>query len=185
MRWTLSSSTWDTRQSWDKVPNLWDFKAHHFLHPHDSYWLWWVGWCLIQLSWVHWKLIWVPESGLTGGWRVVPSLSCLRSSGMGGGWSPGWLIGLGLRGIQGGWLEQNRSRDCREPISHHFTFHSILVSEGEAFQSWPKVEGPHKFSLVACYFCFAALRWTFCSLCSSGFHLQLTHASRNGCSFQK
>ena len=145
----------------------------------------WDGWCLIQLSWVHWKLIWVPESGLTGGWRVVPSLSCLRSSGMGGGWSPGWLIGLGLRGIQGGWLEQNRSRDCREPISHHFTFHSILVSEGEAFQSWPKVEGPHKFSLVACYFCFAALRWTFCSLCSSGFHLQLTHASRNGCSFQK
>lgn len=102
-----------------------------------------------------------PES--TGNWLECASQGWTAGEGwyphcpisgvpcVGGGWSPGWLTRLELRGTRGVWLEQNRSQDCREPISHHFTFHSILVSEGEAFRSWPKVEGPRTFWLAACY----------------------------------
>lgn len=93
---------------------------------------------------------------------------------------------LELTGNKEVWLEKNQSQDCTEPISHNLTFHSILVGEGEAFWSQPKVEEPQKFWLVAYSLCFIAksgpfVLWfpIFC------FQVTLTHVPRNGsCWFQ-
>lgn len=142
--------------------------------PQNSHW--WLGGGLVShsiilsslkfssSSWVrNCYVLTVQTPGLTSKWwggGVAGGLTLRhhRSSVTGAGKSPRRLNGLEQRGIQEVSLEQNHSQDCREPISHNLTFHSILVSEGEALWSQPKVEEPHKFWLAACFFLLHSLR---------------------------
>lgn len=129
---------------------------------------WLVGWCPIQLAWVHWKPVQVPESGvdvfsqfkfqgwLTSAGGTVTEVCVGEVARWGGGRPQRGLTGLELTGIQKVWLEQNRSQDLSKPISHKLTFHSILVGEGEALWSQAKVEELHEFWLAAYSPCFTA-----------------------------
>lgn len=119
----------------------------------------------------------VQIPGMTSKFRVKLSLKYPRSL-VGevvvqhGGENPVGAQGLELTGIR---------EDCRETLSHHLTFHSILVGEGEALWSQSKVEKPPKFWLVASSLS-RSTRRTFPSLCSFIFFSLLT--SRNVCWFQ-